>query len=104
MPAGGWQIASCRYVLKSLALRDNEAIMTPTCFRLGIAAAMLASAVPAQEPPPESPDAQSRAGANRTKAIRVNEAIFEATGFGNAMLVATSEGAVVIDTSIAGQA
>jgi len=78
--------------------------MPPTCFRLGIAAALLASTVPAQEPPPESPDAQSRAGVNQTKAIRVNEAIFEATGFGNAMLVATSEGAVIIDTSIAGQA
>ncbi len=40
-----------------------------------------------------------RVGADQKKATRINEAIFQAIGFGNAMMVATPEGNVIIDTS-----
>src|SRR5215813_2267073 len=62
---------------------------------------LLTSALPAQDPIPDNP---LRTGAGQTKATRINDAIFQAIGFGNAMMVVTSQGNVIIDTSIAGQA
>lgn len=41
------------------------------------------------------------AGRNQTEAIEINGAIFQATGFGNTFMVVTSEGNVIIDTSLA---
>ena len=37
-------------------------------------------------------------GRDQTEAIRINEAIFQATGFGNTTMVATPAGNVIIDT------
>jgi len=74
-----------------------------TCLRLGFVAALLVSSAPSQ-PVPDNPTALLRTGASQTKATRVNEAIFEASGFGNTMMVVTGQGNVVIDTSIATQA
>ncbi len=37
---------------------------------------------------------------DQKKALRVNEAIFQAIGFGNTFMVTTSVGNVIIDTSI----
>src|SRR5215467_742146 len=65
------------------------------------AVVLLTSALPAQDPIPDNP---LRTGAGQTKATRINEAIYQAIGFGNAMMVVTSEGNAIIDTSIAGQA
>ncbi len=39
-------------------------------------------------------------GRDQTEAIRINEAIFQATGFGNTTMVVTPDGNVVIDTSL----
>jgi alkyl sulfatase BDS1-like metallo-beta-lactamase superfamily hydrolase len=39
-------------------------------------------------------------GRDQTEAIRINEAIFQATGFGNTTMVATPAGNVIIDTSL----
>ncbi len=50
------------------------------------------------------PDNPLRAGANQKRATQINEAIYQAIGFGNAMMVVTGEGNVVIDTSIRAQA
>lgn len=39
-------------------------------------------------------------GRDQTEAIRIHDAIFQATGFGNTNMVVTSEGNVIIDTSL----
>lgn len=39
-------------------------------------------------------------GRDQSEAIRINEAIFQATGFGNTNMVVTPEGNVIIDTSL----
>ncbi|MCI0487737.1 MAG: alkyl/aryl-sulfatase [Blastocatellia bacterium] len=54
-----------------------------------------------QEPLPDNPTALLRVGQDQKKAIRVNETIYQATGFGNTFMVTTGEGNVIIDTSIA---
>ncbi|REK11140.1 MAG: MBL fold metallo-hydrolase [Planctomycetota bacterium] len=41
-----------------------------------------------------------RVGADQKEALQVNEAIYQATGFGNTFLVTTPEGNVIIDTSM----
>ncbi|MFK7865065.1 MAG: MBL fold metallo-hydrolase [Pseudohongiellaceae bacterium] len=41
------------------------------------------------------------AGTNQTEALKINDIIFQATGFGNTFMVVTSEGNVIIDTSLA---
>ena len=46
----------------------------------------------------------TQAGVNQTAALKINEQIYQATGFGNTFMVITSEGNVIIDTSIAGTA
>ena len=71
--------------------------MPSTHFRPALIAFLLAYGLSAQQPIPDNP---LRAGANQKKATRINEAIYQAIGFGNAMMVVTSEGNVVIDTSI----
>jgi hypothetical protein len=67
-------------------------------------AALLAACLPAQQSISDGVTSPLRAGANQSKATRVNEAIFQAIGFGNTMMVVTGEGNVVIDTSISNQA
>jgi alkyl sulfatase BDS1-like metallo-beta-lactamase superfamily hydrolase len=83
---------------KLIIVDDNKATMP---FRLGLTALLLALGLRAQQPIPDNP---LRAGANQKKATRINEAIYQAIGFGNAMMVVTSDGNVVIDTSIRAQA
>ena len=39
-------------------------------------------------------------GASQTEAIKINEVIFQATGFGNSFLIKTTEGNVIVDTSL----
>ena len=70
--------------------------MHPTGFRLTLFALLTVLGVSAQQPIPDNP---VTVGANQKKATRVNEAIYQATGFGNAMMLVTPEGNVVIDTS-----
>ena len=41
-----------------------------------------------------------RQGMDQKKALRINEAIFQAIGFGNTFMVVTKEGNVIIDTSM----
>jgi alkyl sulfatase BDS1-like metallo-beta-lactamase superfamily hydrolase len=79
----------------------SKATMTSTYFRRALIAFLLASGLPAQQPIPDNP---LRAGANQKKATQISEAIYQAIGFGNAMMVVTSEGNVIIDTSIRAQA
>jgi alkyl sulfatase BDS1-like metallo-beta-lactamase superfamily hydrolase len=45
-----------------------------------------------------------RLGMDRTEAVRVTDAIYQAVGFGNTFMVITAEGNVIIDTSLALQA
>jgi alkyl sulfatase BDS1-like metallo-beta-lactamase superfamily hydrolase len=80
---------------------DNKATMTTICLRLGLIAFLFAFELQAQNPIPDNP---LRAGANQKQATRINESIYQAIGFGNAMMVVTGEGNVVIDTSIRAQA
>src|SRR5215813_3502372 len=47
----------------------------------------------------DSPVNILRQGLDQTKPIKVNEAIYQAVGFGNTFMVTTSEGNVIIDTS-----
>lgn len=55
-----------------------------------------------------SPSASSlnplTAGTQSSKAIRINDQIYQAAGFGNTFMVITSEGNVIIDTSLSLQA
>ena len=50
---------------------------------------------------PDNPITTIRVGQDQKKAHKINDAIFQAIGFGNTFLVATSAGNVIIDTSIA---
>lgn len=50
---------------------------------------------------PDNPLVALRVGSDQKKAIKVNDAIFQAIGFGNTFLVTTREGNVIIDTSMA---
>jgi alkyl sulfatase BDS1-like metallo-beta-lactamase superfamily hydrolase len=54
-----------------------------------------------REPEFHNPLDLLRYGQDQKKALQVNEAIFQAIGFGNTFLVTTPEGDVVIDTSLA---
>ncbi len=45
-----------------------------------------------------------RLGMDRTEAVKVADSIYQAVGFGNTFMVTTSEGNVIIDTSLAIQA
>ena len=49
---------------------------------------------------PANPITQLRVGSDQTKAIKINDAIFQAIGFGNTFLVTTRDGNVIIDTSM----
>lgn len=48
----------------------------------------------------DNPTTLLRAGQDRKTALKVNEAIFQAVGFSNTFMVVTSEGNVIIDTSM----
>ncbi|MEW6207509.1 MAG: MBL fold metallo-hydrolase [Acidobacteriota bacterium] len=48
----------------------------------------------------DNPTALLRTGQDRKTALRVNEAIFQAVGFSNTFMVTTTEGNVIIDTSM----
>ncbi|HEY7547716.1 MAG TPA: MBL fold metallo-hydrolase [Blastocatellia bacterium] len=48
----------------------------------------------------DNPTALLRTGQDRKAPIKVNEAIFQAVGFSNTFMVTTSEGNVIIDTSM----
>jgi alkyl sulfatase BDS1-like metallo-beta-lactamase superfamily hydrolase len=48
---------------------------------------------------PDNPITLFRTGDDQTEALRVNEAIYQAIGFGNTFMVTTTEGNVIIDTS-----
>ena len=50
---------------------------------------------------PANPITQLRVGSDQTKVIKINEAIYQAMGFGNTFLVTTRDGNVIIDTSMA---
>ncbi len=49
---------------------------------------------------PANPTALLRVGQDQKKALKVNEAIFQAIGFGNTFMVVTEAGNVIIDTSM----
>ncbi len=53
-----------------------------------------------QEAMPDKPSTLVRVGQDQKKALKINEAIYQAIGFGNTFMVATSEGNVIIDTSM----
>ncbi|MGH9847303.1 MAG: alkyl/aryl-sulfatase, partial [Blastocatellia bacterium] len=57
-----------------------------------------------QDQAPDNPVALLRTGHDQTKALKVNEAIYQGIGWGNTFMVTTSEGNVIIDTSIAERA
>lgn len=60
-------------------------------------------AAPAQERDrmPENPVTLLRVGQDQKKALKINDVIFQAIGFGNTFMVTTPEGNVIIDTSYA---
>ena len=53
---------------------------------------------------PDNPTTLVQQGANQKEALRINDAIYQAIGFGNTFLVKTSDGNVIIDTSSPGLA
>ena len=57
-----------------------------------------------QDPMPDNPATLVQQGANQKEALRINDAIYQAIGFGNTFLVTTSGGNVIIDTSLPGAA
>jgi alkyl sulfatase BDS1-like metallo-beta-lactamase superfamily hydrolase len=64
-----------------------------------VAALVVAVSAAAQAPQFGGSGDPTRAGENQTLAVRVNEAISLAYGFGNTFMVTTPEGNVIIDTS-----
>jgi alkyl sulfatase BDS1-like metallo-beta-lactamase superfamily hydrolase len=73
-----------------------------TCFivRLGLAAMLIAAPALAQMDQ-NDPMALFNVGRDQKEALKINDHIYEAYGFGNTFLVTTSDGNVIIDTSIA---
>lgn len=69
-------------------------------FRVTLMIVLLISQVAAQRPLATNPTDLVREGEDQTKALKVNEAILQAVGWGNTFMVTTSEGNVIIDTSI----
>src|SRR5260221_891198 len=53
-----------------------------------------------QDQLPVNPITAIRIGQDQKKALKVNDAIFQAIGFSNTFLVTTAEGNVIIDTSM----
>jgi glyoxylase-like metal-dependent hydrolase (beta-lactamase superfamily II) len=53
-----------------------------------------------QEQMADNPTTLLRVGQNQTKATKINDAIFQAIGFGNTFMVTTSAGNAIIDTSM----
>ena len=72
----------------------------PAAWSLGVALTIAPNAN-AQTPAKGQAENRSllREGQNQTKALRINESIYEAIGFGNTFMVTTPEGNVIIDTS-----
>ncbi len=74
--------------------------------RRSLFALLLSLAYPAttllaqQDQVPISPITAIRIGQDQKKALKVNDAIFQATGFSNTFLVTTVDGNVIIDTSM----
>src|SRR5438128_29881 len=58
------------------------------------------AAIATSQPVPEAPALVVNDGADQQQANKINEAIYQAVGFGNTYLVTTSEGNVIIDTSM----
>lgn len=54
----------------------------------------------AQDQIPPNPVVLLRVGQDQTKALKIHDHIFQAIGFGNTFMVTTSEGNVIIDTSL----
>src|SRR5215470_17581586 len=54
----------------------------------------------AQDPMPANPAVLLRVGQDQKKATKINDAIFQAIGFGNTFMVTTEAGNVIIDTSM----
>ncbi|HLG16827.1 MAG TPA: MBL fold metallo-hydrolase [Blastocatellia bacterium] len=74
----------------------------PRRVRLAILFALIvpAAALGQQEPVADNPLVLLRTGQDQKKAVKVNEAIYQAIGFGNTFMVTTPEGNVIIDTSM----
>jgi len=53
-----------------------------------------------QEPMANNPTVLLREGSDQKKALKIHDAIYQAIGFGNTFMVTTSEGNVIIDTSL----
>ncbi|MFT5578210.1 MAG: alkyl sulfatase BDS1-like metallo-beta-lactamase superfamily hydrolase [Paraglaciecola psychrophila] len=77
-------------------------------FISGVAATLISvtGATFADEYKPEAlkradPSLHLQRGSQQTEALKVNEAIYQATGFGNTFMVVTEQGNVIIDTSLA---
>src|SRR5260370_42387677 len=49
---------------------------------------------------PQNPATLVRVGEDQREALKINDSIYQAIGFGNTFLVTTPEGNVIIDTSI----
>ena len=85
---------------KSFALRrfNMKCAIATTCIIVS-----LAPVIAAQDAGPNSanPMAFFETGSDQTEALQVAEHIYQATGFGNTFMITTSEGNVIIDTSLA---
>jgi alkyl sulfatase BDS1-like metallo-beta-lactamase superfamily hydrolase len=107
--------ATCLSLACSIAfVAEGAAFSAPLSFALrrfnmkcAIAAACiivsLAPVIAAQDAGPNSanPMAIFETGSDQTEALQVAEHIYQATGFGNTFMITTSEGNVIIDTSLA---
>ena len=79
-------------------MRSRQIILAITLLLLLIA--NLPNAQAQQEQMVDNPTTLLRVGQNQTKATKINDAIFQAIGFGNTFMVTTGAGNVIIDTSM----
>lgn len=73
-------------------------------FRVLLIVALATLPAAAQRPTATNPVDLVREGEDQTKALKVDEAIYQAIGWGNTFMVTTPDGNVIIDTSIARRA
>lgn len=68
--------------------------------RLGLAFFLLTATAASPQQLPDNPITLVNEGAGQKEALKINDAIYQAIGFGNTYLVITPGGNVIIDTSL----
>lgn len=85
-------------LMNNLLLLHRQALKLMAMLALGFSGV---TASPQTDQMSDNPSNAIRVGQDQKQSVKVNDAIYQAIGFGNTFLVTTPAGNVIIDTSIA---